>query len=67
MIKITEHKNEIGGLWEATLNGRQLAIRSYLNEEEKFEMLKECVVRAKKNIPLEIELTLSIDQINQNL
>lgn len=63
MIKITEHKNEKGGLWEATLDGQHLAVRAYLNDEEKFEMLKECIIRAKKNIPLEIEVTLPIENL----
>lgn len=58
MITIIDHKKERGGLWEATFNGKPIAVRAYLYEQEKYEMLKECIERAKNNIPVTIEVAV---------
>lgn len=58
MITIIDHKKERGGLWEATCNGQVIAVRAYLNEAEKYDMLFECIQRAKDAIPLTIEVSV---------
>lgn len=57
MITITDQKTERGGLWWATFNGNYLTCRAYLTEEEKYDMLKECIENAKNQIPLTIEFS----------
>lgn len=57
MITITEKKMTRGGIWEAFFNGNYLTCRAYITEEEKYDMLKECIEKAKNQIPLTIEFS----------
>lgn len=44
------------GVWEATMDGRYLACRGYLNNEEKFEMLVECIELARQSLEIQIQI-----------
>lgn len=67
-IKIVEQKLESstqGGIWDAYIDGKHVACRAFIDEEDKFIRLKEVIKRAKSKIQLEVETIVNINQIDQ--
>lgn len=67
-IRIVEHKVEShpqGGIWDAYIDGKYVACRAFINEEDKFRSLKDVIQKAKNKIEVEVETIVNIDQIEQ--
>lgn len=63
MITIKEKPEPQGGFWEAYLNGMYLTCVYYHSDEVKYKKLIECLEEAKKKIPVEVELTIPIENV----
>ncbi|MEY3400668.1 MAG: hypothetical protein RLZZ86_271 [Cyanobacteriota bacterium] len=67
-IKIVEHKVEScpqGGIWDAYIDGKIVACRAFVNQEDKFKSLKEVIEKAKNKIQLEVETFVNETQLDQ--
>lgn len=67
-IRIVEQKIESsqqGGIWDAYIDGKYVACRAFIDEEDKYKSLKEVIQKAKNKIEVEIETIVNINQIEQ--
>ena len=69
-MKITVKETKVetdpnGGIWDAYIDGKYVACRAFLNEEDKFQSLKEVIEKAKNKINVEVETFVNETQLNQ--
>lgn len=65
-IKIKETKlntHPTGGVWDAYIDEKYVACKAFIDDTDKFLALKEVIERAKKQIEIEVETIVNINQL----